>query len=111
VVDPFSKCVLIPKACSQKEHQDALAQINPEYDRRPLRDDQTRSRYPFKPDFQPLLAYLGLIGCLVLVFILNTATWWTAGGNFKLIVTAYGGVSANLKLYLTSIYTYRGHFS
>lgn len=65
---------------------------------------QSRSRYrrldleENKSWGQPLWAWLGLILCLAIVLLLNTASWWSGKINAKLdsaprVLSAYIGVS------------------
>jgi amino acid transporter len=46
----------------------------------------------FMASWQPLPAYLGLICCFLIVFVLSTATWWNGNITFKKVATAYAGV-------------------
>jgi hypothetical protein len=43
--------------------------------------------------FQPVVAWLGLLGCFLIVFIFSTASWWDGKITFQKVAVAYGGVS------------------
>ena len=52
-----------------------------------------RSR-PFLASLQPVPAWIGLIGCLLVVFVFSTANWWNGKHiTFTKVATAYAGVS------------------
>jgi hypothetical protein len=50
--------------------------------------------------FQPVVAWLGLLGCFLVVCIFSTASWWNGDITFKKVAVAYGGVS---RLYSLSL--------
>ena len=39
-----------------------------------------------------MIAWLGMTGCLVIVFIFTTATWWSTPVDFSKVAIAYGVV-------------------
>jgi amino acid transporter len=43
---------------------------------------------------QPVPAYVGLIGCVVIVFGFTSAVWWDTPVTFAKVATAYGAVSS-----------------
>ena len=51
--------------------------------------------YTFFAWFQPWVAWIGLVGCLV-VFVFVSATWWSTAPNFTKVAEAYGAVSSFL---------------
>lgn len=48
---------------------------------------------PIFADFQPILAWVGLVGCFCIVFVFSTATWWNGEETFEKVATAFAGVS------------------
>lgn len=44
--------------------------------------------------YQPLLAYVGLIGCLLMVFVCTSALWWESDATITKIMAAYASVSS-----------------
>jgi amino acid permease len=43
---------------------------------------------------QPVLAWIGLIACVLVVFVFSSANWWKASNRtFTKVATAYAGVS------------------
>jgi hypothetical protein len=49
-------------------------------------------------DFQPLIAYVGLIGCVLVVFVFSSALWWNGVVTFAKIASAYASVSYEISL-------------
>lgn len=44
---------------------------------------------------QPIPAYIGLISCLLIVFVFATASWWNGGEKSDAVLSAMAGVSFN----------------
>src|ERR1700730_953650 len=69
--------------------------LPPEYNR----GDPRADLYPWHKSrsllasLQPIPAWLGLIGCLLIVFVFSTADWWNAVLSFKKVATTFAGVS------------------
>jgi yeast amino acid transporter len=63
------------------------------------RDDEPKLRWqrkrPFLSSGQPLIAYVGLTMCLLIVFVFSTATWWNGKATPAKVTSAFAGVSAN----------------
>lgn len=64
-----------------------------EHHQRFQRDSAHFTPYTFFAWFQPWVAWIGLVGCLV-VFVLVSATWWSTAPNFTKVAEAYGAVSS-----------------
>ena len=75
-----------------RKHKDSIAQIYPEHNRW----RSTSQASTILGGLQPVMAGLGLIGCLVIVFVFTTATWWSTPVDFSKIAVAYGAVSISL---------------
>ena len=71
-----------------RKHRDSIAQVYPEHNR--WRDTSQAST--ILGGLQPVIAWLGMIGCLVIVFIFTTATWWSTPADFSKVAIAYGAV-------------------
>ena len=72
-----------------RQHKDHISERYPEHDRLGL---QSQARTLLAP-LQPLQAFVGVIGCLVIVFILTTAVWWTKPAQFRDVASTFGAVS------------------
>ena len=72
-----------------RKHKDSIASAYPEHNRW----RKTSQASTFLGGLQPVIAWLGLIGCLVIVFVFTTATWWSTPVNFSKVAVAYGAVS------------------
>lgn len=73
-------------------------QLPPEYNRwhpQPVRFPWHESR-PLLASIQPVPAWLGLIGCLLIVTVLTSATWWNGEVSFTKVAEAYAGVCISL---------------
>jgi amino acid transporter len=46
--------------------------------------------------FQPIVAWLGMTGCLLIVFVFNSANWWSTEITVQKVAIAYAGVSSLL---------------
>jgi len=62
------------------------------YDRDSRELDWQKKR-PFFSSMQPYVAWIGLIGCFLVVFVLSSASWWNGDVTAVKVITAYGGVS------------------
>ena len=71
------------------KHKDSIASVYPEHNRW----RETSQASTFLGGLQPVIAWFGLIGCLVIVFVFTTATWWSTPVNFSKVAVAYGAVS------------------
>ncbi|KAL9038649.1 MAG: hypothetical protein Q9180_003006 [Flavoplaca navasiana] len=58
--------------------------------RRMERTDQFSSLLSY---FQPAVAWLGLVGCLSIVLVFNSASWWNGDLTAKKVLVAYTAVS------------------
>ncbi len=72
-----------------RKHRAKIAEIYPEYNRW----GETSQASTFLAGLQPAIAWFGLIGCLVIVFVFTTATWWNKQASFTKVAIAYGSVS------------------
>ena len=89
-----------------RKHKDSIAQYYPEHNRW----RGTSQASTILGGLQPVIAWLGLIGCLVIVFVFTTATWWSTPVDFSKVAVAYGAVSisptaGSMRKLLTSIIT------
>jgi len=50
---------------------------------------------------QPIPAYIGLIGCFIIVFIFTSATWWDTPVDFTKVANVYGAVSSLFSMRLS----------
>lgn len=41
---------------------------------------------------QPVPAFVGLVGSLLIVFVFTTATWWDTSADFRKVAPAFGSV-------------------
>ena len=71
-----------------RKHRDSIAQVYPEHNRW----RGTSQASTILGGLQPVIAWLGLIGCLVIVFVFTTATWWSTPIDFSKVAVAYGAV-------------------
>lgn len=62
----------------------------------------------FLEGIQPLPAWIGFIGSLLIVFIFTTATWWSTPFTLQKFAAAYGSVSAVLFPDITNYAFYPG---
>ena len=72
-----------------RKHNDSIASVYPEHNRW----RETSQASTFLGGLQPVIAWLGLIGCLVIVLVFTTATWWSTPADFSKVAVAYGAVS------------------
>jgi amino acid transporter len=63
------------------------------------RDCPEYKPYTFFAWLQPLVAWIGLLGC-ILVFAFTSATWWDTKANFTKVAVAYAAVSGEQHLVL-----------
>ena len=87
-----------------RKHKDSIAQVYPEHNRW----RNTSQASTILGGLQPAIAWLGLIGCLIIVFVFTTATWWSTPVDFSKVAVAYGAVSISptaglIKDLLTSV--------
>lgn len=57
---------------------------------------RTSSRYVGRmpmSSWQPIPAYLGLFGCLFMIFVCGSSLWWSSSATAGKILGAYGAVS------------------
>jgi hypothetical protein len=85
---------------------DDLRRGNPETWNRyaPWAEDNQTYYWSILGHIQPFPAYLGFIGCFLMVFVFSTATMWNHDFTAKKFFIAYAGVSTlneNKKLKLT----------
>ena len=66
--------------------------LPPHYDRNSRELDWQKKR-PFFNSAQPYVAWAGLIGCLLIVFILGSASMWNGHVTVVKVIAAYIGVS------------------
>ena len=52
-----------------------------------------QTKRPFLSSGQPIVAWVGLVGCLLIVFVLSTARWWNGSYTVGKVATAFAGVS------------------
>ena len=71
-----------------QKHRDSIAQVYPEHNRW----RGTSQASTILGGLQPFIAWLGMIGCLVIVFVFTTATWWSTPVDFSKVAIAYGAV-------------------
>ena len=71
-----------------RKHSDTIAQVYPEHDRW----RSTSQASTILGGLQPVIAWLGLLGCLVIVLVFTTATWWSTPVDFNKVVTAFSAV-------------------
>ena len=73
-------------------HQENLTGAFAKYDRGTTvnKHDQFTSVLCY---FQPAVAWLGLIGCLSVVLVFSSASWWNGNVTAKKVAVAYAGVS------------------
>ena len=71
-----------------RKHSDSIAQVYPEHNRW----RSTSQASTILGGLQPVIAWLGMIGCLVIVFVFTTATWWSTPVDFSKVAIAYGAV-------------------
>ena len=73
-------------------HQENLTGAFAKYNRGTtvIKHDQFTSVLSY---FQPAVAWLGLIGCLSVVLVFNSASWWNGNVTAKKVAVAYAGVS------------------
>ncbi|KAL8763038.1 MAG: hypothetical protein Q9184_001065 [Pyrenodesmia sp. 2 TL-2023] len=85
-MDPDSPT--IPDLCRLDIHHHNLTGPHIGYNRRQRmeRTDQFSSLLSY---FQPAVAWLGLIGCLSIVLIFNSASWWNGDFSAKKVLVAY----------------------
>jgi hypothetical protein len=50
---------------------------------------------------QPIPAYIGLIGCVIIVFVFTSAAWWDTPVDFTIVATVYGAVSSLFSMRLS----------
>ena len=72
-----------------RQHKDHIRATYPEHDRLGL---QSQARTLLAP-LQPLQAFIGVVGCTVIVFVLTTAVWWSKPASFPKIASVFGAVS------------------
>lgn len=48
--------------------------------------------------FQPAVAWFGLVGCLSVVLVFNSAIWWNGDVSVQKVAVAYIAVSCGLDL-------------
>jgi yeast amino acid transporter len=51
-----------------------------------------QTKRPLLSSGQPIVAWVGLIGCLLIVFVLSTARWWNGSFTIGKFATAFAGV-------------------
>lgn len=80
-------------------HQTNLTGHFAKYDRQsaPSSKDQFSSVLSY---FQPAVAWLGLVGCLSVVLIFNSASWWNGNVTAKKVAVAYTGVRGHRETFL-----------
>ena len=71
-----------------RKHRDSIAESYPEHNRW----RSTSQASTILGGLQPVIAWIGMIGCLVIVFVFTTATWWSGGVKFSKVAIAYGAV-------------------
>ena len=82
-------------------HQERLKGRYLKYDRWTTGDQESEPRpTSLLNRFQPYVAYLGLVGSLSIVLVLNTAQWWSTPVTAKKVATAYAGPFAMLCLWI-----------
>ena len=75
-----------------RKHQERVAECYPEFDRWA----KTSQATTFLAGLQPLIAWIGMIGSFVVVFVFATAAWWTGRIDFRKVAVSYAGVSSFL---------------
>ena len=71
------------------KHKAYIKRRYPEHDRLSVTSQSTT----LLAQIQPLPAYIGMIGSLLIVLVFTTATWWSTQPTFKKVAVAYGAVS------------------
>ena len=67
-------------------------QLPPHYNRDSRELDWQKKR-PFFSSAQPYVAWAGLVGCFLIVFVLGSASWWNGDVTAVKVTAAYVGVS------------------
>ena len=67
-------------------------QLGEHYDRWAPPIYQWQRKRPFLSAYQPAIAWMGLIACLLIVFVLNSAFWWNGKATAAKVLSAYTGV-------------------
>lgn len=70
-----------------------VSQLPEYYDRWATPRLEWQTKRPFLSSGQPVVAWVGLIGCLLIVFVLSTARWWNGSYTVGKVATAFAGVS------------------
>ena len=92
-----------PDNCRLALHQENLTGAFAKYNRGNTvnKHDQFTSVLSY---FQPAVAWLGLIGCLSVVLVFNSASWWNGNVTAKKVAVAYAGVSTRRQSAAGQIY-------
>ena len=73
----------------QKKTQKQLEEVYPEFNRWSTTSQATT----FLAGLQPLIAWVGMIGSFLVVFVFATASWWMGKIDFRKVAVSYAGVS------------------
>jgi yeast amino acid transporter len=71
--------------------------------RKYIRNTTEYGAHTFLGSFQPFIAVIGLVGCL-LVFAFGSASWWVTPGTPTKILVAYAAVSLPLFCHMSCLY-------
>lgn len=80
-----------------RHHHEYIREIYEEHDRLGPRSQA----HTVTAHIQPVPAFIGLVGSLLIVFVFTSATWWKQKANFRKVAVAYGAPVILLLIFLT----------